>query len=386
MHVLGFIIFVFLGMFFAGIAEAAAAQLEFSASKWRIGIGDPLTLTWKSDEGPCIASGGWEGAKETSGSVTLYPQVTATYLFECGPETARVKKTKKVTVVPKPDILVWADKTFAESKSPVVLSWEATNATSCSLLKGKSSLGTLDIKGSKTVNPTIKHIPNREPITTATYTVRCNNGSGAANTADITIHLTPEPRVTLSASQNVIQKGTSITLTWRAQNVPACYAEGMWMGMRELSGTQVVTPTQSGLYTLTCGHKTISVSIVVNEKPETPTLQPTIVQQPRQEISSQPAQQPSSFVPPPPLPPLFLLNSQNVTQPPDPSSQPGFSLQQLTPEKNMQLLKTGDKQELKNKKKFPKPTAKVAPKKKQATKKTQKSTPKKASPKKQQKK
>jgi len=56
----------------------------------------------------------------------------------------------------------------------------------------------------------------------------------------------PPPVVTLSSDKLSIVMGESITLTWTSSGAVDCFADGAWSGARTLSGSQTVTPTQSG--------------------------------------------------------------------------------------------------------------------------------------------
>lgn len=74
------------------------------------------------------------------------------------------------------------------------------------------------------------------------------------------------PTVSLSASPSTIAGG-SATLTWSSSNATSCTASNGWSGMLASSGTQLVTPTVTTVYTLTCtgngGSATANTTVTV---------------------------------------------------------------------------------------------------------------------------
>ena len=110
---------------------------------------------------------------------------------------------------------------------------------------------------------------------TGPWTWNCN-GIGAGSTsascqADLFI---PAPIVNLSISPANVDLGDSATLTWSVLNpADTCTASSIisasWNGVRATSGSESVTPTASGSYTLTCtniaegksGTKTVGITL-----------------------------------------------------------------------------------------------------------------------------
>jgi hypothetical protein len=60
------------------------------------------------------------------------------------------------------------------------------------------------------------------------------------------------PIVSISASPTSISTGQSSTLSWVSSNTTSCSASGSWDGDKPLSGSQVVTPTVTSNYVITC--------------------------------------------------------------------------------------------------------------------------------------
>ena len=83
------------------------------------------------------------------------------------------------------------------------------------------------------------------------------------------------PSVTISAYPTSINTGQSSTLSWSSVNTTSCSASGSWNGDRPLSGTQVVTPTITSNYIITClGGGTSTGDLVTVTVTSTPTPPP----------------------------------------------------------------------------------------------------------------
>lgn len=110
---------------------------------------------------------------------------------------------------------------------------------------------------------------------TGPWTWSCNGtGVGSSNDSCQANLFIPAPIVNLSISPANVDLGDSATLTWSVLNpADTCTASSVisasWNGVRGVSGTEAVTPTASGSYTLTCtntaqgksGTKTVGISL-----------------------------------------------------------------------------------------------------------------------------
>lgn len=82
---------------------------------------------------------------------------------------------------------------------------------------------------------------------------------------------TPAPIISLSATPDVINLGSSAMLTWDVQNSDSCVASGDWAGTEPMQGSIAVMPLANSTYRLTCfnshrrAHRTAEV--VVNPVP-----------------------------------------------------------------------------------------------------------------------
>jgi len=88
----------------------------------------------------------------------------------------------------------------------------------------------------------------------------------------------PVPVVSLLASPLTIDQGQSATLSWSSSDAISCTASGGWSGSRATSGSEVVTPTATTSYTISCtgdgGIASASVTVTVNAP--TAVIVPTV--------------------------------------------------------------------------------------------------------------
>lgn len=82
-----------------------------------------------------------------------------------------------------------------------------------------------------------------------------------------------EPAVALSATPAAIVTGGTATLTWTSEHTDTCAASGGWSGPRAMSGSEVVSPTATTTYVLSCTNPsgTASDSVVVGVSVSVPT-------------------------------------------------------------------------------------------------------------------
>jgi hypothetical protein len=160
-----------------------------------------------------------------------------------------------INTAPAPTVTLGATPTSVASGQPVTLSWSSTEATSCSASGGWT--GSRALSGSETVNPTA----------TSTYTLTCSGLGGSANQS-VTVTVVPPPSVALSATPLSLAAGQNSTLTWSSTNASSCTASGGWTGTRGVAGTEVVSPSATTSYTLTCtgtggtSAQTVTVAVV----------------------------------------------------------------------------------------------------------------------------
>ena len=140
------------------------------------------------------------------------------------------------------------------------LSWNSSNATSCSASWTSSSA----TSGSKTVYPS----------STTTYNITCQNNNGQTASDSVTVNVnqnpqvcedpnainyggslpcryqTQNPTVNLTANPSSITRGQSSTLSWNSQNATSCSLSNV--GSVSTSGSRSVSPYSTTTYTITC--------------------------------------------------------------------------------------------------------------------------------------
>ncbi len=148
------------------------------------------------------------------------------------------------------------------------ITWNASNATSCSASSNPNTSqwsGIKSLSWSQVVTPSV----------TTTYTLTCT-GSGGTATQSVTINVTtPSPSILFSSSNTgTVLAWSSLNLSWNASNATSCSASSnpntsQWSGIKSLSWSQVVTPSVTTTYTLTCtgsgGTATQSVTVSIQQ-------------------------------------------------------------------------------------------------------------------------
>lgn len=133
-------------------------------------------------------------------------------------------------VTPAPSITITSNPASVLPGGSVVLTWNASNAASCSASGGWSGAqATSGTFGSGAINAT------------TTYTLTCT-GTGGSTTRSVTVNVNqappPLPTVTLSVNPGTIASGGSATLTWSSTNAATVTASGGWSGSLAASGSK----------------------------------------------------------------------------------------------------------------------------------------------------
>ncbi|MCX6792459.1 MAG: hypothetical protein NTY12_00350, partial [Candidatus Falkowbacteria bacterium] len=127
------------------------------------------------------------------------------------------------------------------------LTWSSTNSTSCSASWTNSTA----TSGTQVVSP----------VANTDYTVTCT-GAGGSDDATATVTVRPLPTATLSINPSIINSGESATLTWSSTNTTDCSAS--WTLSTAIFGSQSISPTSSGDYSITCNGAGGSISKLVS--------------------------------------------------------------------------------------------------------------------------
>jgi hypothetical protein len=118
------------------------------------------------------------------------------------------------------------------------------------------------------VNPHSNDCLNDESSGTANGTqVQIYSCNGSAAQVWKVPQATPAPTVSLSASPNPVNSGTSSTLTWSSTDATSCTATGAWSGSQTTVGTRstaALSANQTETYNLSCTGSGGSVSASTN--------------------------------------------------------------------------------------------------------------------------
>ncbi|HJS21852.1 MAG TPA: hypothetical protein VJ764_04290 [Steroidobacteraceae bacterium] len=249
--------------------------VTLGANPTSVASGATTTLTWSStDATGCTASGGWTGARATSGSETSAAlTANTTFTLTCtngqGGSTSRSVTVTVAPATPPPAANFSASPVSVAVGGSSTLSWTTTNATSCT--------GSGAWSGNKSVPNGSQSVG---PINAAsTYNLSCT-GAGGSTQRSVTVSILPAPTLSFSANPTSVQAGVRSTLTWNSQNATGCSASGGWAGNKPASGSEqspIINATAT--FNLTCtgagGSTGQSVTVTVNANPPPPPV-PTV--------------------------------------------------------------------------------------------------------------
>jgi hypothetical protein len=163
-----------------------------------------------------------------------------------------------VTVNPAPTATLTASPQSVAVGGTSTLTWNSTNATSCSASGGWS--GTKATSGTQMT----------AALTTSTaYSLTCNGLGGTSTPITVTVTVVPAPTVTLTANPQSMAVGSTSTLTWTSTNATSCTASGAWSGAQATSGTHGTGAlSANATYSLVCSgiggtSTTVSTTVIV---------------------------------------------------------------------------------------------------------------------------
>jgi uncharacterized Zn-binding protein involved in type VI secretion len=237
--------------------------------------GDPITLKWLVKHAQAVKLDGESVAAQGSKQVTPL-QPTNTYTLEVTSldgKTYERKITITLPATPTPtpppiSINFTADQyTLPNVGSCTTLRWTVGNARDVRLD------GTpVSNQGSQQVCP---------PALTNTYRLTATAANGKSTEETVTITVTPQAQVILTADQYTLQQGYCTTLRWQVQNVQAAYLNGGQFSNIPVggSGAQQICPASTTTYMLSAnlfggGSDSSSVTVYVNAAPPPPQAPP----------------------------------------------------------------------------------------------------------------
>lgn len=157
-------------------------SLVLTAAPTTVASGGASMLTWSSANAlSCTASGGWSGAKGTSGSQSTGAlTATTTYTLTCtgtGGVSATATATVTTTPTTAPTVGLAANPAFVTTNGAATLTWTSTTATSCTASGGWS--GTRGTSGSYGTGALTATTP---------YSLTCSGAGGTtSNTVTVTV-------------------------------------------------------------------------------------------------------------------------------------------------------------------------------------------------------
>jgi hypothetical protein len=243
-----------------------APTVRLSASPTTVLSGNGSTVSWSSTNATeCVASGDWSGSTAATGTEGTGPlKSNAAYELTCTGHGGSAHQSTTVSVTQHaPAVTFAATPSTVASGSASILTWSATNATSCAASGAWS--GAKGASGSQSTGA----IKENE-----TFGLTCTGpGGSATQTATVSV-MKAAPTVTLSANPSTVKSGASSTLAWASANATACSASGSWSGSESPSGSKsTASLTATTTYTLTCtgtgGSASQSVTVTV---PSPPTI------------------------------------------------------------------------------------------------------------------
>ncbi len=256
------------------IAIVSPPSVTLSANPTTVASGARTTLTWSSSgASTCSASGGWSGAKTTSGTEqSAALSANATFTLDCTGTGGTTRQSVPVTVsaappppppTPAPTVSLAANPSTVASGARTTLSWSSTDATSCSASgawTGSKALAGNEESAALSAN--------------ASFTITCAGAGGTTSrTATVSVNAnppsntTPPPTVTLWSNPEIVPAGTTATLTWNVANASSCSAGDGWTGTKPVTGSEPIAVSAKTTFSLTCtgaggtGGASITVSI-----------------------------------------------------------------------------------------------------------------------------
>jgi hypothetical protein len=226
--------------------------VNLSASPSTLTAAGPVLLAWSTSNAlSCIASGGWSGYRATSGSTSVTPSISTTYILTClSPSGAEASQAATVTVAGAPTVTLAATPAAIDAGGTANLVWSSTGATSCTASDGWS--GAQATSGSSTVSPSV----------TTSYTLTCASSTHILASQSTTVTVAPPAVITsFAASASTSGVGNQLNLNWSATSAQSCSlsaTDGTWAtpgGVSATSGavlTGVLTQVATYQATLTC--------------------------------------------------------------------------------------------------------------------------------------
>ena len=139
-----------------------------------------------------------------------------------------------------PPTLTFQVSSEVEIPDPIYVGWQSQNANSC--------LASQDWSGSKSISGA-EYLT--KPRGTYTFTLSCTGPGGSIEKTG-TANVIQVPRCSFAANPTSIILPASSTLSWSCEYADSCFIDQGIGSVSNVSGTKVVRPSVSTIYTLTC--------------------------------------------------------------------------------------------------------------------------------------
>jgi RHS repeat-associated protein len=238
-------------------------KVVFSAEPPEIKQGDSTTLAWTTADADSVSIDQGIGSVDLSGSRSVSPQQTTTYVLTATGVGGTTTESVTVTVYLLPTVTIAADPEMIVAGESSTLTWSSTSAESCFLEPG---IGSVAPNGSVQISPT----------ETTTFSITATGlGGMAMDSITITVNdPSSPPTVDIRATPSRIVKGGSSTLSWVSSNGYSAYIDN-GIGIVPLEGSAEVSPEYTTTFTICVTGPTGSASMqAVLEVIGNPALQP----------------------------------------------------------------------------------------------------------------
>lgn len=231
------------------IPQVAAPTISsFTASPAAITAGTSTTLSWATTGSTSVSvSPGAFGSTSQSGTMSISPAATTTYMLTATNTSGTVTATVTVTVT-KPNLPTissfTASPTGISLGSGSTLSWTTSGATSLSISPG--GITESAASGSTLVSPEA----------TTTYVLTATNAAGSVTaSASVTVSTPTTPVInSFSASPPSITDGSSSTLSWATTGATSVQIAPGGYNSTSTTASTTVSPTAATTYTLTAAN------------------------------------------------------------------------------------------------------------------------------------
>lgn len=223
--------------------------LSFGVVETAIAPGDQAEIFWTTENTTGCSIDQDIGSVDLNGNMLVSPAQTTAYQLTCsGEEGDDASSVVTVTVAPNVEIASFtATPAAIELGNMATLAWSTVNAETCEI---SPDIGPVDTTGVQQV----------QPVSTITYLLECVGPASSMTESLELLVVNPVEITTFSVSEETVELGDSITLTWAAQNADSCTIEPDIGTVDAVGVLTDVSPIETTNYILTCAGPVAEVS------------------------------------------------------------------------------------------------------------------------------